>query len=238
MSRPFAVFDIDGTIIRWQLYHAICDAMAKAGIIDEQAFQEVRKQRMSWKTREHDQAFIEYEKQLIEVFNEALTKTGVQNFHQIVQEVFDKYKDQVYTYTRDLIKDLKSRDYILFAISGSPDIIVKEMVEYYGFDDFMATSFEVDGDKFKGYKYLVIGQKHQALDQLVQKHQLSYQDSYGIGDSEGDIEMLAKTENPIAFNPNRKFYEEAKKRHWPIVVERKNTIYKLTASGEGYVLND
>lgn len=238
MSRPFAVFDIDGTIIRWQLYHAICDAMAKAGIIDEQAFKEVRKQRMSWKTREHDQAFIEYEKRLIEVFNEALTKTGVKNFHQIVQEVFDKYKDQVYTYTRDLIKDLKSRDYILFAISGSPDIIVKEMVEYYGFDDFMATSFEVDGDNFKGYEYLVIGQKHQALDKLVLKHGLSYTDSFGVGDSEGDLEMLAKTENPIAFNPNRRFYEEAKKRRWQIVIERKNMIYKLIPSGDGYKLDE
>lgn len=238
MSQPFAVFDIDGTIIRWQLYHAICDSMAKAGIIDEQAFNEVKRQRMSWKTREHDQAFIEYEKSLIEVFNEALTKTGVQNFHQIVQKVFDKYKDQVYTYTRELIKDLKDRGYVLFAISGSPDIIVKEMVDYYGFDDFMATSFEVDGDKFKGYRYLVIGQKHQALEQLVQKHGLSYKDSYGIGDSEGDIEMLAKTENPIAFNPNRNFFEEAKKRGWQIVVERKNMIYKLSPSSEGYKLDE
>jgi len=238
MSRPFAVFDIDGTIIRWQLYHAICDSMAKAGIIDEQAFKEVRKQRMSWKTREHDQAFIEYEKLLIEVFNEALTKTGVQNFHQIVQQVFDRYKDQVYTYTRDLIEDLKKRDYILFAISGSPDIIVREMVKYYGFDDFMATSFAVDGDKFKGYEYLVIGQKHQALEKLVDKHGLSYKDSFGIGDSEGDLEMLAKTENPIAFNPNRAFFEEAKKRRWQIVVERKNMIYKISPSREGYKLDD
>jgi len=238
MSRPFAVFDIDGTIIRWQLYHAICDSMAKAGIIDDQAFAEVRKQRMSWKTREHDQAFLEYEKSLIEVFNSALTKTGVDNFHEIAQQVFDKYKDQVYTYTRELIKELKGRDYILFAISGSPNIIVKEMVDYYGFDDFMATSFEVEGDRFKGYEYLVIGQKHLALDKLVKKHNLSYENSYGIGDSDGDIEMLAKTSNPIAFNPNRVFFEEAKKRRWPIVIERKNMIYKLVASDEGYKLDD
>lgn len=238
MSRPFAVFDIDGTIIRWQLYHAICDAMAKAGIIEEQAFNEVRRQRMSWKTREHDQAYIEYEKSLIEVFNDALNNTGVENFHEIVQQVFDKYKDQVYTYTRDLIKELKRKDYTLFAISGSPDIIVKEMADYYGFDDFMATSFEVEGDKFKGYEYLVIGQKHLALDKLVKKHNLSYENSYGIGDSDGDIEMLAKTSNPIAFNPNKAFYEEAKKKNWSIVVERKNMIYKLIPTSEGYKLDD
>ncbi len=32
MSQPFAVFDIDGTIIRWQLYHALADELAKENI--------------------------------------------------------------------------------------------------------------------------------------------------------------------------------------------------------------
>jgi HAD superfamily hydrolase (TIGR01490 family) len=237
MSRPFAVFDIDGTIIRWQLYHAICDAMAKQGIINKSAYDEVRKQRMNWKTRENDQAFIEYEKKLIEVFNQALTDMGVDNFHKIVKQVFDRYKDQVYTYTRDLIKELKGKDYVLFAISGSPDVIVKEMAKYYGFDDFMATSFDEADGQYKGYKYLVIGKKHQALEKLVNKHGLNYEKSYGIGDSDGDIEMLSKTENPIAFNPNQKFFEEAKSRKWPIVIERKNMIYKLMPQDEGYRLD-
>ena len=35
-SRPFAVFDIDGTLIRWQLYHAVADDMAKQNIINPQ----------------------------------------------------------------------------------------------------------------------------------------------------------------------------------------------------------
>ena len=32
MPRPFAVFDIDGTIIRWQLYHALADELASLRI--------------------------------------------------------------------------------------------------------------------------------------------------------------------------------------------------------------
>ena len=33
-GRPFAVFDIDGTLIRWQLYHSIADTLARLGHIE------------------------------------------------------------------------------------------------------------------------------------------------------------------------------------------------------------
>ncbi len=61
MPRPFAVFDIDGTIIRWQLYHAIADALAKTGHIDAKLFEQARQARMQWKKRVGDDAFKDYE---------------------------------------------------------------------------------------------------------------------------------------------------------------------------------
>ena len=36
--NKFAVFDIDGTLIRWQLYHAIADELAKSGHIDAETY--------------------------------------------------------------------------------------------------------------------------------------------------------------------------------------------------------
>ena len=37
--------------------------------------------------------------------------------------------------------------------------------------------------------------KAKALAQLVEKHNLTYDDSYAIGDSESDIPMLASVQN-------------------------------------------
>ena len=54
---------------------------------------------------------------------------------------------------------------------------------------------------------------------------LSLENSYGVGDSEGDIPFLTFVENPICFNPNKKLYDHAKKVGWQIVVERKDVIY-------------
>jgi FMN phosphatase YigB (HAD superfamily) len=55
--RKFAVFDIDGTLIRWQLYHAVFDQMAKQGHIPADDYQRARDLRMKWKIRESADAY-------------------------------------------------------------------------------------------------------------------------------------------------------------------------------------
>ncbi len=57
MSRPFAVFDIDGTIIRWQLYHAVVDALGRAGHIRPEHYQALKETRMVWKRRTNESSF-------------------------------------------------------------------------------------------------------------------------------------------------------------------------------------
>ena len=96
MSKKFAVFDIDGTIVRWQLYHAIGDAMAKAGIIDNNSFDKVRASRMNWKTRQNFDSFSEYELELVNVFDGAIKDLETSVFQEVISSVFNEYKEQVY----------------------------------------------------------------------------------------------------------------------------------------------
>ena len=161
------MFDIDGTLIRWQLYHAVSDRLVKAGLIDSEAFERVRRMRMDWKRRTGEDSFREYEAELVRVFDISLKGMSVAGFTSAVDEVFDEYKEQVYTYTRDLMRELKSEDYLLFAISGSPDTIVKKMADYYGFDDFAATHYPSEGGRFTGSKDLSLGRKPELLEGLI-----------------------------------------------------------------------
>src|ERR1039457_3673933 len=103
-ARKFAVFDIDGTIIRWQLYHAVVDALAHAGHIDPEQFKAVREARMTWKQRTHETAFSQYERLLVQTYDLAITNITREHFLEAIQAAFDEYKDQTYTYTRDLIQ--------------------------------------------------------------------------------------------------------------------------------------
>ena len=236
MTRPFAVFDIDGTIIRWQLYHAIGDGLAKRGVIGPGAFRQVREARMNWKRRSGEELFLTYELELVKAFDAALAGLEVGVLSEVADEVFDEYKEQVYTYTRDLIRELKAKHYLLFAISGSPAVIVKKLADYYGFDDFAATNYPAKDGHFLGTKELSIGKKPELLQALVAKHHTSLEASVAVGDSEGDITMLEIVERPIAFNPSKLLFRHAGKQGWKIVLERKNMVYELESRHDKYVL--
>jgi HAD superfamily hydrolase (TIGR01490 family) len=236
-ARPFAVFDIDGTIIRWQLYHAITDELVRRGHLDPKAFEKVRQARLTWKQRAHESSYVAYEKQLIRFFEDAVVGLSVETLQQACQTVIEEYKDQVYTYTRDLIRELQAKNYLLFAISASQDIIVKMLADYYGFDDAGGSTYDVKDGKYVGMSQLLKSEnKPEYLKQLVEKYGGSWQGSIAVGDSEGDIEMLSTVEQPIAFNPTRQLFEHAKQQGWKIVVERKNVIYELEPNNGTYLL--
>jgi HAD superfamily hydrolase (TIGR01490 family) len=238
MSRRFAVFDIDGTVIRWQLYHAIGDQLAKAGLVKGDEFNRVRKARMNWKKRSGENSFKEYEQTLVVVFDEALKGISMAEFKQAVGKVFDEYKEQVYTYTRDLIEELRSKDYMLFALSGSPDFIVDLFARFYGFDDYAGTVYLTKDGRFTGKSNVAVGQKAILLESLVKKHNLSFSGSLAVGDSESDIPMLELCGRPIAFNPTKGLFEHARQAGWQVVLERKNMTYILEPGDDGkYYLN-
>lgn len=235
-KRPFAVFDIDGTLIRWQLYHAIADALAKKGYIDAGTHQKIKEARMIWKKRTHGEAFSAYQNELITVYEKLLLDLSYKDFDQAVKAVFDEYKDQVYIYSRDLIKKLKKDGYLLFAISGSQIEIVSKIAEYYDFDECVGTIYEHEGNKFTGAVTLHLGGKHLVLQELIEKHRAKTEDSIAVGDSASDISMLEMVESAIAFNPERKLFDVAKSKGWKIVVERKNMVYELESNSGKYIL--
>ena len=236
-GRPFAVFDIDGTLIRWQLYHAVADSLVSLGFISHEKFQSIKDARMVWKRRETPDSFRNYELELVELYVDILANITTDQFDKAAQAVFDEYKDQAYAYTRNLIKDLKKQNYLIFAISGSQTEIVSKMASHYGFDGFVGREDERVGNKFSGKSTTPIFAKDKSLKQLVKSHRASYSGSIGAGDSHSDIKMLELVEEPIAFNPERSLFEHAKRSKWKIVIERKNMIYELDAGdGNTYIL--
>ncbi len=234
--KKFAVFDIDGTLIRWQLYHAVVDHLAREGLLGKDDQEKLNQARMVWKRREHQDAFKDYEKTLIKIYESSLPSLKTKDFDQAVETVAHEYKEQVYSYTRELTSSLKDRGYALLAISGSHQELVKHVAMQYGFDDWVGTVYQREGDNFTGSKTVASLDKKKALQNLVEKHNLTDKDSYGIGDSASDASLLEAVENPIAFNPDQQLFEMAQKKSWDIVIERKNVIYNLKDHDGKYVL--
>jgi len=235
-GRPFAVFDIDGTLIRWQLYHAVADELAKQGYTTPKTYQAMREARMTWKRRTDDNAFKDYEAKVIVAYEKALLNLTLDQLIKIADKVFDEYKEQVYIYTRNLIAELKAKNYMLLAISGSQSEIVEKVVNYWGFDDYLATVYAQEDARFTGQKIVHSDDKKSALNKMVTKHNLNFKGSIGVGDTRSDIPMLEIVERPIAFNPEKELFAHAKSKGWKIVIERKNMIYELEKLNGRYQL--
>jgi HAD superfamily hydrolase (TIGR01490 family) len=234
--KKFAVFDLDGTLIRWQLFHAVINTLAKRGDLGQESYAKIKHARLQWKKRAHENAFADYEMLLVNTYFDAMKSLPVSKFDDAVEHTISEYKEQMYVYTSRLLKSLKMRGYFLLAISGSHAELVSHVAKHYEFDDWVGSLYERKNDRFTGHRDVTYKDKHLTLEKLVQKHGLTYQGSYGVGDTDGDITMLAAVENPIAFNPSRELYEYAREQGWKIVVERKNVIYELEANDGTYIL--
>lgn len=181
---------------------------------------------MAWKNRSGE--FSDYERQLIDIYDQTIIRLERRQFEDAAQVVFDEYKDQVYTYTRDLIAELKKKGYLLFAISGSQAEIVAKIADYYGFNDYIGSSYVYINGRFTGEKHIAAWQKDKALTELVNKHLATFSGSIAVGDSHSDIAMMELVERPIAFNPEKRLFEHAADKGWEVVLERKNMTYRLT----------
>lgn len=229
-SQKFVVFDIDGTLIRWQLYHAITHELGKAGHLPPGSLERLHDARMEWKNRGSVDAYHEYEALMVKIFQDALPTIPPKAYDAAVEAVFQTYKDQVYTYTRDLISNLKEQGYLIFAISGSPQEALDKLGRHYGFDEVVGPCYERKGEHFSGKVVLAHTRKGNILKELVAKHRATWQGSIAVGDSPSDIAMLELVEQPIAFNPTKDLYELALEKHWRVVVERKNVVYQFPAA--------
>ncbi len=234
--KKFAAFDFDGTLIRWQLFMAIFYELASENLIDEKDYQQVRELFDAWRDRTSEKAYDEYARKSIEIFDRHVSRLEIARFDAAVEKVYKKYKNQVYTYTRDLIKDLKEKGYYLIAISGSQYQIVEKISQYYGFDEWTGTKYRTIGDRFGGYEEFPAGEKGRTLKKIIKDQNLSLTGSIAVGDTEGDIPMLEMVENPIAFNPNKELFKKAVEKQWKIVIERKSMVYRLEFQEGDYKL--
>ena len=232
----FAVFDIDGTLIRWQLYHALVDKLADNGVLSKAINSEIQIAKMRWKRRECPESYKAYEKKLVLAYESVLKDIPTGLFDKLVVEVLEQYRDQAYTYTRNLIKVLKKADYFLISISGSHHELVSKLGNYYGFDISAGSRYEREDGNFSGAFTVASHDKKSILESIIKKQSLELIDSYAIGDSKSDAVILKMVSNPVAFNPDKELFNIAEKNKWKIVLERKNMVYELEYKDGTYEL--
>lgn len=236
-QQKFAVFDIDGTLIRGGLYRQLVLGLIDAGTIPEVHASIIQQKLLSWKRRESKDAYDEYELSLVNAISRSLADIPTAVFDEVVSSIVERELDHVYTYTRHRLRELKQAGYFLIAISGSQQELVEPFAKKYGFDAWAAQAYERRDGTFTGTIITkTYTNKDKILQGIIDKHGLTLTGSYAFGDSEGDRHILAMVEHPVVFNPTEKLLEIAKTNGWPIVLERKSVVFELEKGEGGYLL--
>ncbi len=228
-GRQVAFFDVDGTMFRSSLLIELVEALIKEEVFPAEARDVYLSDFNAWRDREGT-----YEVYIASVIDAYLTHIkGVHygTFADVGRRVVSMQQRRVYRYTRDLIAQLKDDGYFVVAISQSPKTVLDEFCRPYGFDKVYGRIYEIGPqDRFTGVvaEEHLIENKAYIVDRIFERHpELTRAGSIAVGDSDGDIPLLSSVEHPICFNPNKILYDHAKKHGWPVVVERKDVIYKL-----------
>src|SRR3989344_231380 len=227
-KRRVAVFDVDGTIFRSSLLIEVVERLIFIGAFPEEVQDEFEKQHEKWLNREGN--YEEYIQAVVRSFLRHLKGMQYKILADAAEVVVEDHWKRVYRYTRDLLKELKEKNYFLLAVSHSPKTILDKFCPRLGFDKVYGTVYETGAEgAFTGevMEAHLIFNKAAILKRAVEKHDLSLAHSIGVGDTESDIPFLDMVAKPICFNPNSKLYRHAKREGWKVVVERKDVIYEL-----------
>lgn len=227
-KKRVAVFDIDGTIFRSSLLIELVRELISEGVFKPHVERIYEKEHLEWLDRRG--SYEAYIGSVVKAFQENLKGVSYKELRRVAHKVVVRHKNRTYRYTRDLVKELKAKNYYVLAISHSPKLAVEGFCKILGFNKVYALMYEIDTKKRFTGKVLfsdIIFDKDKVLRRAIQGDGLTLKGSVGVGDTESDISFLKIVERPICFNPNKKLLKEARKKKWKVVVERKDVVYEF-----------
>ena len=229
MQKSVAFFDIDGTIFRSSLLIELVEEMVREGVFPANASNDYASAQAAWLSREG--TYDNYIEAVIYTFLTHIKGVHYGQFADIGRRVVALKSKRVYTFTRDYVQDLKARGYMVVAISQSPKTVLDEFCRQYGFDKVYGRIYEIGPtDCFTGEvtDLHLIENKANIVNRVFDRHpELTRAGSIAVGDTDGDIPLLASVELPICFNPNKALFDHAETQDWKVVVERKDVVYHL-----------
>jgi HAD superfamily phosphoserine phosphatase-like hydrolase len=227
-ATKVAIFDVDGTIFRSSLLIQVVNALIESGSFPPETRRIYEHEYSKWLDREGD--YESYIDAVVKAFRAHLRGVHYSALVEAAEKVVEEQWKHTYRYTRDLIKELKEKDYFLLAVSHSPKTVLDKFCPRIGFDKAYGIIYEIGPqDLFTGVvvdEHLIYN-KANIVKRAVEKEGLTLSDSIGVGDTESDVPFLEMVAKPICFNPNAKLYRHAKRLGWEVKVERKDVIYDI-----------
>ena len=173
-QHKVAIFDIDGTIFRSSLLIELTDALVQEKLFSVRVREVYARSFKNWLERQG--SYENYIGDIIKGFEKNIKGIKRSDFLKVARKVIAFHHNRVYRYTRDLVKELRKKNYYLLAISNSPLEIVKEFCKKLGFNKVYGRVYEVSKTGTFTGKVLYadfIADKSKILKRAVQKEGLT-----------------------------------------------------------------
>lgn len=225
MPKPFAAFDVDGTIFKSSLAEKVVDTCIEAGIFKAEPFNQVYANKRRWQVSNNEGLYQAYLHRLVGTFVNQMAGIEVEQFEKVTLTMLEQHRVRKFAFPRKLIQALRPTHHLI-AISGSPDILVEPFLQDLDVHTSYGSSFKIEDGKFTG-EATGVGDKATALQNLVKDNVVVRVGSVATGDTFSDIPMLGYAEIPVMFNASRTLTNYGSEFGWMRVNEVKDQITAL-----------
>lgn len=137
------------------------------------------------------------------------------------KELFEKkLKNEFNKEVLGMLKDLKSKGYIIVLLTGTHQFFAEILKDYLGADYEFSSRLEVKKGILTGRTtgpYPFARGKAKIAKNFAKKEDIDLKSSWAFGDHYTDKYLLELVGNPVVVNPKRKFLRFAKKKGWKII---------------------
>ena len=215
MTKKIILFDIDKTVYDGYTIFPLAQSQFDAGLIDASVVKRLNQDMIDYKNGNFTyEAFVAI---LLDHWAEGLRGKKYQEVLAHATHFFATQSEHFYPYVADVLELLKKTHEAYF-VSGEPQFIAEAVGKIYGTRGWLSSTFELDKNglltgKVTTHLATKSDKKH-ALAGLIRSN--SFEDSYGFGDSDADIEMLSLVQTPICINPNPGLLSHATEHKWHV----------------------
>lgn len=219
--QRFAVFDIDKNLYKGTLAHDFVEGLIDEGVMPA----DLEALRVYQQTKARRSGRAELDTSLVATLKEAQGsgKLKFADYVRVGQEVADRalMNGKFFEFNLNKFREYKNDGRTTIAISTSPYAVVFPFCSKLGFNFTLAPMAQnVDG--FLGPRSIIKADEKDKgvwLSEIVTILGLTYEGSFGSGDSMSDAPMLALVEHPVAFNPDPSLQALAVSKGWEVVTE-------------------
>jgi putative phosphoserine phosphatase/1-acylglycerol-3-phosphate O-acyltransferase len=151
----------------------------------------------------------------------ALTSRGwpVDRVDAAAEAAAARLETRVAPYVRPLLAEHRRDGVLTVLVTTSPEHFVRPLADRLGFDDLLATRYEIRDGKFTGSldgPFVWSLGKLAVVRRWAEANDIALADSYAYSDSVYDLPLLSAVGHPSAVNPDPRLRVVATARRWPL----------------------